>query len=66
MFMPREDRDLVYGFSTKSGTGVMIEDVYGPGKIVAVWSGPDRVYALYPETRDVSRAFIATVAAALE
>jgi hypothetical protein len=66
MFMPKEEGDLVRGFSTRSGTGVMIEDVYGPGKIVAVWSGPDRVYALYPEMRDVSREFIATVAAALD
>jgi hypothetical protein len=44
----------------------MIEGVYGPGKTVAVWSGSERVYALYPETREISRAFIATVAAALD
>ena len=38
-----------------------------PGQdVAAVWSGADRVYALYPETREVSREFIATVAAALE
>jgi hypothetical protein len=66
MFMPPEDRDLVHPFSTASGTGVMIEGVYGPGKTVAVWSGSERVYALYPETREISRAFIATVAAALD
>jgi hypothetical protein len=66
LFMPREDRDLVHGFSSRSGTGVMIEEVYGPGRIVGVWSGADRVYALFPETREVSREFIATVAAALD
>lgn len=66
MFMPEEDRDLVHGFSGKSGAGVMLENVYGPGKIVGVWSGAGRVYALYPDTREVTRDFIATVAAALE
>ena len=65
MFMPPEDRDLVHAFSTPAGTGVMIDGVYGAGKTVAVWSGSDRVYALYPETREVSREFIATVAASL-
>jgi hypothetical protein len=43
-----------------------IDEVYGPGKIVAVWSGPDRVYALFPDTRAVSREFVITVANAVE
>ena len=46
----------MHPFSTASGTGVMIEGVYGPGRTVAVWSGTDRVYALYPDTREVSRS----------
>jgi hypothetical protein len=46
--------------------GVMIDEVYGPGKIVAVWSGSDRIYALYPDTRSVSREFVMTVANALD
>ena len=64
--MPKEEHDLVYGFRTKSGAGVMIHEVYGPGKIVALWSGADRVYALYPDTREVTREFVMTVANALE
>jgi hypothetical protein len=66
MVMPREDSELVQGFRTRSGTGVMIEGVYGPGKIVGVWSGSDRVYALYPNTREVTRDFVIRVANALD
>lgn len=65
-FMPAEERDLVREFRTKTGTGVMIEEVYGPRKIAAVWAGGDRIYALFPATRDVSREFIVEVANSLE
>jgi hypothetical protein len=44
----------------------VIHDVYGPGKIVGVWSGPDRIYALYPSMQNVSREFILEVARSLE
>ena len=64
--MSKEESHLVHGFRTKSGSGVMIHEVYGPGKIVALWSGPDRVYALYPDTREVTRELIMAVARALE
>jgi hypothetical protein len=66
MVMPKEDFDLVHEFPTRSGTGVMIEEVYGPGKIVGVWSGSDRLYALYPDTREVTRDFLIRVANALD
>jgi hypothetical protein len=65
-FMPREESDLVHAFKTKTGTGFMIEEVYGPGKIAAVWSGSDRVYALFPATGEVSREFVITLANSLE
>jgi hypothetical protein len=38
---------------------MMIADVYGPGTITAVWSGPDRVFALFGA---VSRDFVINVA----
>jgi hypothetical protein len=66
MVMPREDRELLREFTTKSGRGVMIDEVYGPGKIVAVWSGSDRLYALFPDTKNVSREFVIQVANALD
>jgi hypothetical protein len=66
MVMPKEDRDLLHGFETKSGRGVMIEEVYGPGKIVSVWTGANRIYALYPDTKEVTREFVIKVANALE
>lgn len=66
MFMPKEDAGLVHDFRTQSGTGIMIAEVYGPGKIVAVWSSPDRMYALFPETGEISREFILSVADALD
>jgi hypothetical protein len=65
-FMPREESDLLHEFRTKTGTGFMVEEVYGPGKIAALWSGSDRVYALFPATGEVSREFIITVANALD
>jgi hypothetical protein len=65
-FMPKEERDLVHEFKTNTGTGYMIEEVYGPGKIAAMWSGSDRVYALFPATGEVSRGFVITVADSLE
>ena len=65
-FMPREESDLVREFKTKTGIGLMIEEVYGPGKIAAVWSGSDRIYALFPATGEVSREFVVTVANALD
>ena len=65
-FMPKGEEDLVHRFRTNSGTGIMIHDVYGPGKIVGVWSGPDRIYALYPSMQNVSREFILQVARSLE
>jgi hypothetical protein len=64
--MPREDSELVHGFRTRSGTGVMIEEVYGPGKIVGVWSRSDRLYALYPDTVEVTRDVLLRVANALD
>jgi hypothetical protein len=66
LLMPKEDSELVHGFATKSGTGVMIDEVYGHGKIVGVWSGADRLYALYPNTREVTRDFLIRVANALD
>lgn len=66
MAMPGEEADLVREFRARSGNGVMIDEVYGDGKTVAVWSGSDRVYALFPSTRDVSRDFIAKVANVLD
>ena len=63
MFMPKEDRELLHEFKTRTGTGMMIADVYGPGKIVAIWSGNDRVYALFGP---VSRDFVLRVANAID
>src|SRR5688572_5351568 len=65
-FMPMEDKDLVHEFGTRSGTGMMIEEVYGAGKILAVWTGSDRIYALFPEKGAISREFVKEVANALE
>jgi len=47
MFMPKEDRNLLREFKTPKGTGMMIADVFGKGTIAALWSGADRLYALY-------------------
>jgi hypothetical protein len=37
-FMPREESDLLTAFKTNTGTGVMIEEVFGPPRC-----GPDRI-----------------------
>jgi len=47
MSMPKEDRNLLREFNTPRGTGMMIAEVYGKGTITALWSGSDRLYALY-------------------
>jgi hypothetical protein len=47
MFMPKEDRNLLREFNTPRGTGMMIAEVFGKGTIAALWSGSDRLYALY-------------------
>jgi len=47
MFMPKEDRNLLRQFNTPRGTGMMIAEVFGKGTIAALWSGSDRLYALY-------------------
>jgi hypothetical protein len=65
-FMPKEESDLVHEFKTNTGTGFMIEEVYGRGKIAALWSGSDRVYALFPVTGEVSKEFVITVANSVE
>ena len=62
MFMPKEDRELLQEFRARSGTGMMIAEVYGVGKVAALWSGPDRVYALFG---DVEKDFVIRVANAL-
>ena len=66
MVMPREDRELLREFVAKSGRGVMIDEVYGHGKIVGVWSGRDRIYAQYPDTKEVTREFGMQVANAVD
>jgi hypothetical protein len=66
MVMPKEERHLIDEFSTRSGAGIMIHEVYGAGKTVAVWSGADRVYALYPSTATITRGFVLEVADALD
>jgi hypothetical protein len=46
-FMPKEDTNLLREFTTNTGKGMMIAEVYGPGTITALWGGRDRVYALW-------------------
>jgi hypothetical protein len=62
-FMPKEDQELLEEFKTRSGTGMMIAEVYGPGKVAALWSGADRVYALFG---GVNKDFVIRVANALD
>ena len=64
--VPKEEQELFTKFKTKTGTGVMIAEVYGPGKIVALWSGADRLYALFPATGEVSKEMVLKVAKSLE
>jgi hypothetical protein len=66
MFMPQEDRELLHEFTTRHGTGMMIDEVYGRGKTLALWSSPDRIYALFPSEHNVSRELVITVANALD
>ena len=66
MVMPKEDRELVREFEAGSRRGVMIDEVYGAGKTVALWSGPDRLYALFGATERINSDVIVEVARALE
>ena len=59
---PKEEQDLFTKFKTKTGSGVMISEVYGHGKIAALWSGVDRVYALFPAEGEISKEFVVKVA----
>jgi hypothetical protein len=66
IFMPREDSHLVHEFPTRSGNGVIIGEVYGPGSNVLLWSGSDRLYALFSDTGKVTRDFLIRVANSLD
>lgn len=68
MMMPREDSHLVHEFPTRSGTGVMIGEVYGPGTNVGLWRGSDRLYAIFSGTGDAkpTRDFLIRVANTLD
>ena len=66
MVMPEEERELVREFSTRFGTGVMIDGVYGPGRTLSIWSGSDRVYALLPTAGEVSPELVQAVAKAVD
>jgi hypothetical protein len=48
--------------------GVMIGEVYGPGTNVGLWSGSDRLYAIFSGTGDAKppRDFLIRVANALD
>jgi hypothetical protein len=63
---PKEEQELFTRFRTKTGTGVMIAEIYGPGKIAALWSGVDRLYALFPAEGEVSREFVVKVANSID
>jgi hypothetical protein len=65
-FMPREDDALVHEFQTRSGTVLLIEEVYGHDKTLAVWSTPNRLYALFGATAALSRSFVTEVSDALD
>jgi len=65
-FMPKEDEGLVHEFKSRLGTGVLIDEVYGHGKTLAVWSGADRLYALFLSTGHITREFAMEVANALD
>ena len=62
----KEEQELFTRFKTRTGTGVMIAEVYGPGKIAALWSGVDRLYALFPAEGEITKEFIVKVAGAIE
>jgi hypothetical protein len=63
---PKEEQELFTKFKTKTGSGVMISEVYGPGKVAALWSGVDRVYALFPAEGEITREFVVKVANSVE
>jgi hypothetical protein len=65
-FMPREDNALVHEFQSRSSTVLMIDEVYGHEKTLAVWSTPDRLYALFGATAVVNQKFVTEVTNALE
>ena len=65
-FMPKEDDAFVHEFQTRSGTVLTIDEVYGHDKTLAVWSTPDRLYALFGTTATMSRTFLTEVANALD
>jgi len=65
-FMPKEDEDLVHEFTTRRGTGILIDRVYGDGQTLAVWSGSDRLYALFLPTQNTTSVFATEVANALD
>jgi hypothetical protein len=44
----------------------MIDEVYGRGKTVALWSRPDRMYAVFVDRELATPAFVAQVANALD
>ena len=60
-FMPKEDDAFAHEFQTRSGTALTIEDVYGRGTTLAVWSTPDRLYALFGPTATLSQTFLTEV-----
>ena len=64
--VPKEEEELFTRFKTKTGTGVMIAEVYGHGKIAALWSGADRLYALFPAEGEISKEFVIKVANAVD
>ena len=62
-FMPKEDRSLLREFDTNRGIGMMIAEVYGKDTITAMWSGSDRIYALWGK---IDAELVTRVASALE
>jgi hypothetical protein len=65
-FMPKEDERLVHEFTTRRGPGILIDEVYGDGKTLAVWSGSDRLYAMFLPTQKTARGFATEVANAVD
>ena len=64
--VPKDEEELFTRFKTRTGTGVMISEVYGRGKIAALWSGVDRLYALFPAEGEISKEFVIEVANAVD
>jgi hypothetical protein len=65
-FMPKEDERFVHEFTTRRGTGILMDGVYGDGKRLAVWSTPDRFFALFGTTAALSSTFVMEVANVLD